>query len=199
MYYSFEACIGDANVTLTWAFTSGPVRTNNLQSVLFWYLNAFARTERVNLLYTEFMGAIWGVFLSVVYIGPHFFVQLWYIDAFRSIVKLNMPTNGITTFMSTYLISKVVFTIADVYNYCIYLCIFQPNKHWQINTFNYYSHTFPWFFPDCPENTSPTIKLSKILLSDPHSALVPSKMLLQISNLNNISTETNNTIFDVKV
>ena len=35
MYYSFETCIGDANVTLTWAFKSGPVRTNNLQSVLF--------------------------------------------------------------------------------------------------------------------------------------------------------------------
>ena len=60
MYYSFEACIGDANVTLTWAFKSGPVRTNNLQSVLFWDLNVFARTERVNLLYPEFMGAIWG-------------------------------------------------------------------------------------------------------------------------------------------
>ena len=28
---------------------------------------------------------------------------------------------------------------------------------------------------------------------------MPSKMLLQISNLNNISTETNNTIFEVKV
>ena len=27
------------------------------------------------------------------YCGPHFFVQLWYIDAFRSIVKLNMPTS----------------------------------------------------------------------------------------------------------
>ena len=36
-------------------------------------------------------------------------------------------------------------------------------------------------------------------MSDPHSALMPSKMLLQISNLNNISTETNNTIFEVKV
>ena len=28
---------------------------------------------------------------------------------------------------------------------------------------------------------------------------MPSKMLLQISNFNNISTETNNTIFEVKV
>ena len=28
---------------------------------------------------------------------------------------------------------------------------------------------------------------------------MPSKILLQISNLNNISTETNNTIFEVKV
>ena len=85
-------------------------------------LNAFARTERVNLLYSEFLplGAIWVVFLSVVYRGPHFFVQLGYIDAFRSIVKLNMPTNGITKFMSMYLISKILFTIADVYNYCIY-------------------------------------------------------------------------------
>ena len=36
-------------------------------------------------------------------------------------------------------------------------------------------------------------------MSDPHNALMPSKMLLQISNLNNISTETNNTIFEVKV
>ena len=36
-------------------------------------------------------------------------------------------------------------------------------------------------------------------MSDPHSALMPSKMLLQISNLNNISTVTNNTIFEVKV
>ena len=97
-------------------------RSNN-----FLDLNAFARTERVNLVYPEFLGAIWVVFLSVVYRGPHFFVQPWYIDAFRSIVKLHMPTNGITKFMSTYLISNV-FTIADVYNYCIYLCIFKPNK-----------------------------------------------------------------------
>ena len=36
-------------------------------------------------------------------------------------------------------------------------------------------------------------------MSDPHSALMPSKMPLQISNLINISTETNNTIFEVKV
>ena len=36
-------------------------------------------------------------------------------------------------------------------------------------------------------------------MSDPHSALMPSKMLVQISNLINISTETNNTIFEVKV
>ena len=36
-------------------------------------------------------------------------------------------------------------------------------------------------------------------MSDPHSALMPSKKLLQISNLNNISTETNNTIFEVKI
>ena len=78
MYYSFEACIGDANVNFKWAFKSGPVRTNNLQSVLFLDLNAFARTEGVNLLYPEFLGAgaIWVVFLSVVYIGPHFFVKL---------------------------------------------------------------------------------------------------------------------------
>ena len=76
MYYSFEACIGDANVNLKWVFKSGPVRTNNLQSVFFLDLNAFARTERVNLVYPEFLGAIWVVFLSVVYRGPHFFVQL---------------------------------------------------------------------------------------------------------------------------
>ena len=36
-------------------------------------------------------------------------------------------------------------------------------------------------------------------MNDPHSALMPSKMLVQISNLINISTETNNTIFEVKV
>ena len=36
-------------------------------------------------------------------------------------------------------------------------------------------------------------------MSDPHSALMPSKMWVQISNLINISTETNNTIFEVKV
>ena len=36
-------------------------------------------------------------------------------------------------------------------------------------------------------------------MSDPHSALMPSKMLVQISNLINISTETNNTTFEVKV
>ena len=36
-------------------------------------------------------------------------------------------------------------------------------------------------------------------MSDPHSALMPSKMLIQISNLINISTETNNTIVEVKV
>ena len=41
--------------------------------------------------------------------------------------------------------------------------------------------------------------MSKILLSDLHSALAPSKMLVQISNLINISTQTNNTIFEVKV
>ena len=171
------------------------LKVNQLELIIYsrcfiWDLNAFAHTERVNLLYPEFLGAIWGVFLSVVYIiGPHFFVQLWYIDAFRSIVKLNMPTNGITKFMSTYLISKMFFfTIADVYNYCIYLCIFQPNK-W-IHLIIVPTH---WFFPDCSENTSPTIKLSKILLSDLHSALTPSKMLVQISYLINISTETNNT------
>ena len=111
---------------------------NQLELIIYsrcfiWDLNAFAHTERVTLLYPEFLGAIWGVFLSVVYIiGPHFFVQLWYVDAFRSIVKLNMPTNGITKFMSTYLISILFFTIADVYNYCIYLCIFQPNKWIQL-------------------------------------------------------------------
>ena len=139
----------------------------------------------------EFLGAIWGVFLSVVYIiGTHFFVQLWYIDAFRSIVKLNVPTKGITKFMSTYLISNFFF-----YNCrCIQLLyIFMYIPAQQLNTLNYCSHTFPWFFPDCSENTSPTIKLSKILLSDLHSALTPSKMLVQISYLINISTETNNT------
>ena len=36
-------------------------------------------------------------------------------------------------------------------------------------------------------------------MSDPNSALMPSKMLVQISNLINISTETKNTIFEVKV
>ena len=36
-------------------------------------------------------------------------------------------------------------------------------------------------------------------MSDPHSALMPSKMLVQISNLINISIETNNAIFEVKV
>ena len=76
MYYSFETCIGDANFNFKWAFESGPVRTYNLQSVLFLDLNAFARTERVNLLYPEFLGPTWVVFLSVVCIGPHFFVQL---------------------------------------------------------------------------------------------------------------------------
>ena len=32
MYYSFKACIGDANVNFKWAFKSGPARTNNLQA-----------------------------------------------------------------------------------------------------------------------------------------------------------------------
>ena len=76
MYYSFKGCIGDANVNFKWAFKSGPVRTNNLQSVFFLDVNAFARTERVNLVYPKFLGAIWVVFLSVVYRGPHFFEQL---------------------------------------------------------------------------------------------------------------------------
>ena len=36
-------------------------------------------------------------------------------------------------------------------------------------------------------------------MSYPHSALMPSKLLVQISNLINISTEPNNNIFEVKV
>ena len=36
-------------------------------------------------------------------------------------------------------------------------------------------------------------------MSDLHSALTPSKMMVQNSNLINISTETNITIFEVKV
>ena len=85
-----------------------------------WDLNAIVRTKRVNLLYPEFLGAIWGVFLREVYIGPQFFVQLWYIDAFRSIVQLNMPTNGIPNFMSTYLISKIVFFQLQMYTIIVY-------------------------------------------------------------------------------
>ena len=128
-------CIIHLNLALVMQMltSNGRLKVDQLGLIIynrcfFWDLNVFARTEKVNLLYPEFLGAFWVVFLSVVYIGPHFFVQLWYIDAFRFIVKLNMPTIGITKFMSTYLIAKIVFTIADVYNYCIYLCIFQPNK-----------------------------------------------------------------------
>ena len=92
-----------------------------------WDLNAFALTERVNLVHSEFLGAIWGVFFeSSVYIPTLPCTAVMY----RCVqIQLNMPTNGITKFMSMYLISKI-FTKLQMYTIIvyIYLCIFQPNK-----------------------------------------------------------------------
>ena len=39
-------------------------------------------------------------------------------------IQLNMPTNGITKFMSTYLISKIVFTKLQMYTIIVYIYIY---------------------------------------------------------------------------
>ena len=86
-------------------------------------MNAFAHTERANQLYSwVFESYLGGVFERSVYYRPSL-VQLWYIDAFRFIVKLNVPTNGITKFMSTYLISKM-FLQLQMYTIIVYIYVY---------------------------------------------------------------------------